>query len=126
MQGVKWETLNAEVLSLYRQGQYKRATEVAKKALKVAEQAGGLHHPTVALSMNNLAACYCDQGRYAQAEPLYQRALTIREKTLGPNHPAVAQSLEGLALLYRMTAREEAAVALEKRVTAIRASRFRR
>jgi len=32
-QGVEWETLKDEAMSLYRQGRYDRAVEVAKKAL---------------------------------------------------------------------------------------------
>ena len=99
-QGIEWETLNAEVMSLYRQGRYDRAVVVAKKALQVAEQSMGPNHPDVATSLNNLAALYKTQGQYAQAEPLYKRSLAIREKTLGPNHPDVAQSLNNLALLY--------------------------
>ena len=40
-QGIEWETLNAEVMSLYRKGQYDRAVVVAKKELVVAEKALG-------------------------------------------------------------------------------------
>ncbi|NQU76617.1 MAG: tetratricopeptide repeat protein, partial [Planctomycetes bacterium] len=53
-QGSELETLNDEVISLYRQGRYDRAVVVAKKALQVAEQAVGPDHPSVATSLNNL------------------------------------------------------------------------
>jgi hypothetical protein len=43
-QGVEWDTLNDEVSSLYRKGQYDCAVVVAKKALQVAEQKVG---PTI-------------------------------------------------------------------------------
>lgn len=34
-QGIEWETLNDEAMTLYRQGRYDRAVVVAKKALQV-------------------------------------------------------------------------------------------
>ena len=120
-QGIEWETLNDEVMSLYRQGQYDRAVVVAKKALEVAEKAVGPNHASVATSLHNLAFLYDTQGQYAQAEPLYKRALAIREKALGPEHPGVATSLENMADLYRKTDRDKEAEALEKRAKAIRA-----
>jgi tetratricopeptide (TPR) repeat protein len=86
-QGIEWEVLTEEVMSLYQKGQYDRAMVVAKKALEVAEQTVGPDHPSVATSLNNLAALYKTQGQYAQAEPLYKRSLAIREKALGPDHP---------------------------------------
>ncbi len=79
-QGVEWRTLNTQVMSLYRQGNYDRALAVARQALRVAEQAGGPNHPLVALSLNNLALLYKIQGQYAQAEPLYQRAWRSRKR----------------------------------------------
>ena len=63
----EWETLNAEMMSLYKQGRYDRALVVAKKALEVAEQAVGPNHPAVAKSLNDVAMLYAAQGKYAQA-----------------------------------------------------------
>jgi len=120
-QGIEWETLNDEVMSLHKQGRYDRAIVVAKKALQVAEEAVGPDHPSVATSLNNLAFLYDAQGQYAQAEPLFKRSLAIREKALGPDHPSVATTLENMALLYRKTGREKAAEEREKRAAVIRA-----
>ena len=120
-QGVEWEILNAEVLSLYRQGQYDRAVVVARKTLEVAEVAVGPNHPSVATSLNSLAAVYRAQGQDALAGPLYTRALAIQEEALGPDHPEVAQSLEHLAVLYRATKREKEADKVEQRAANIRA-----
>ena len=92
-QSAEWERLNKEATALYQKGEYDRAVVVAKEALEVAERAVGPNHPSVATSLNNLAALYDAQGRYAQAEPLYRRALAIREKAFGPDHPDVALSL---------------------------------
>ena len=43
----------------------------------------GPDHPSVAQTLNQLAALYAAQGRYADAEPLRERALTIMEKAYG-------------------------------------------
>ena len=120
-QGTEWEGLNKEVMSLYEKGQYDRAVVVAKKALDVAEKAVGPNHPSVATSLNNLAALYRAQGQYAQAEPLHKRALAIWEKALGPDHPDVATSLENMAELYRKIGRAKEAESLAARAARIRA-----
>ena len=77
-QGIEWETLNDEVMSLYRQGQYERAVVVAKKALEVAEEAVGPDHPSVAASLENMAELYRNTCRDKEAEALEKRAKAIR------------------------------------------------
>lgn len=77
-QGTEWETLNDEVMALYRQGTYDRAIEVAKKALQVAEQGTGPDHPDVATSLEDMAALYRKTGREKEAEALEKRAAAIR------------------------------------------------
>jgi len=119
--GIEWDTLNKEVIRLYQAGDYKRATVIAEKALKVAEENVGPDHPDVAAILDNLAELYKAQGEYAKAEPLYKRSLAISEKALGPDHPDVATSLENLAVLYRATNRPELAKPLEARAAKIRA-----
>ena len=119
--GPEWDILNQEVGELYRAGKYDRAVVVAKKALEVAQNNVGPDHPSVAVSLNNLALLYDTQGQYAQAEPLYKRSLAITEKALGSDHPDVAMRLENLAALYRATKREAQASELEKRAERIRA-----
>jgi len=69
----EWDTLNEEVESLYQQGDYSRATTVAKRALQAAEQTLDPNHPDVATSLNSLALLYNAQGQYTQAEPLLKR-----------------------------------------------------
>ena len=77
-QGIEWETLNNEVMALYRQGRYDRAVVVAKNALQVAEQAVGPDHPDVATSLENMAALYRKTGRKGEAEAFEKRAAAIR------------------------------------------------
>jgi hypothetical protein len=68
--GIEWDILSKEVQELYRAGKYDRSKLVAQKALEVAEQNVGAHHPDVATSLNSLALLYDTQGEYAMAEPL--------------------------------------------------------
>jgi tetratricopeptide (TPR) repeat protein len=119
-QSIEWETLNQEVMDLYRAGRYDRAVVVAKKALEVAERSVGPDHIAVGTSLNNLASLYDTQGEYAQAEPLYKRSLAIKEKAFGSDHPDVAMSLNNLAELYRKTRRNKEAELLEARAARIR------
>jgi tetratricopeptide (TPR) repeat protein len=76
--GIEWETLNQEVMELYRTGQYGRAVKVAEAALKVAEKNVGPDHPAVATSLNNLAELYRATKRIVEAEKLEERAARIR------------------------------------------------
>ena len=57
----------------------------------------GADHPSVALSLSNLAKVYELQGKFAEAEGLDERALAIQQKALGANHPDVAKILDNLA-----------------------------
>ena len=47
----------------------------------------GNEHPSVATSLNNLAALYSSQGKYEEAIEYYQAAIVIARKSLGENHP---------------------------------------
>ena len=92
--------LNAEVVRLYGEGKYAQATEIAKRALALRENALGHEHPEVAIALNNLAVLYDTQGQHAEAEPHFKRSLAIYEKALGPEHPDVAATLNNLVALY--------------------------
>ncbi len=120
------DALNRQVVQLYQNGEYAKATEVAKRALALAESELGPHHPEVGTTLNNLAGLYHYQGRTAEAEPLYKRSLgilektlAIQEKTLGPNHLNVAMTLFRLAWLYGVMGRYREAERIGKRTLAI-------
>lgn len=114
------ESLNNQVVALYRAGKYSEAVLVAQRALALAEQQTAQDHPSVANSLNNLALLYHAQGRYADAELLLKRSLMIWEKGLGSEHPIFATSLNNLAELYRAQGRYSEAEPLYKRSLAIR------
>ncbi|MGB9591741.1 MAG: tetratricopeptide repeat protein [Candidatus Kryptoniota bacterium] len=76
--GTEWETLNKEVMDLYRAGDYGRAVVIAQKALRIAEQNVGPDHPDVATTLENLARLYRATNRNAEAKALERRAARIR------------------------------------------------
>lgn len=98
-----------------KQGRYREALPLYRKALQIHEQQLGADHPTVATSLNNLAGLYHDQGRYGEAETLYLRSLQIDEQVYGAVHPKVATSLSNLALLYKIQGRYDEAAPLYQR-----------
>ena len=107
--------LGQQVTRLRGEGKFAQATEVAKRALALAEQQFGSNHPDVRPSLNNLALLYQAQGRYSDAEPLYRRTVSIMEKAFGPDHSNVGNSLNNLALLYQKQGRYAEAEPLYKR-----------
>jgi tetratricopeptide (TPR) repeat protein len=114
------DSLSRQVIELYRAGKYQEAIPIAWQLLGITEKSNGAEHPSIAGSLNNLAALYKETGDYATAEPLYQRALVIREKALGPEHPDIATSLNNLAVLYNSTGTYAKAEPLYRRALAIR------
>jgi tetratricopeptide (TPR) repeat protein len=115
-----WEHLVTKTNRLNNRGQYLKAVDVAKDALKVAEETFGSEHPNMAFSLSNLAILYQEQGKYVEAELLYKRALAISEKALGKDHPDVATVLENMAVLYEKIWKKDEAKELAERVKKIR------
>src|SRR5262245_43664661 len=95
------EKLNQRVTTLYHQGEYVQACEIAKQALRLAETSLGPKHPGTAQSLTNLGGLYQVMGQYEQALPLYQQALAIWEKIPGSEQPGMAVNLDNLGGLYQ-------------------------
>lgn len=92
-------------------GQFFLALDVAEKALDAAEKDFGPDHPSVATSLNRLAALYVHQGKFTQAVALYNRSLAIYEKALAANSSAAA----ALSALSEKPGREPQVVVLAKK-----------
>lgn len=99
------ERMNAEVVRLYRQGNYEKAMALAVEARNLARETLGEERPEFAATLNNLASIYEATGEYAKTEPLLQQALSIRRKALGENDPEVVMSLNNLGYFYHATGR---------------------
>ncbi|MFM6217410.1 MAG: tetratricopeptide repeat protein [Dolichospermum sp.] len=101
------------------QGFYDQAAPYLEQCLIVSQKRLGENHPSVASSLNNLAALYENQGRYTEAEPLYIRALSIYQQQLGENHPLVVTILKNLAGLYQAQGRDGDAASILQRAQSI-------
>jgi len=105
---------------LRERGQYTEAEPLLIKSLALREKILGPEHPSLALSLHNMARLYHDQGKYTKAEPLYQQALAMREKSLGSEHPDLAITLNYLGMLYFYLGKYAQAEPLHQQALAIR------
>lgn len=99
MELVKANSLNDSLTDLFIKGQYRAATDIAKRQLEVYRRHLGDVDSYVALCLNNLGLLAKYQGDYTGAEPLYRDALAMRRKLLGDEHPEVALGLNNIAQL---------------------------
>ena len=87
----------AKVLRLT--GDYAKAEETYRKALKMRERLGE-ESREIARTQNNLASALMSQGKYDQAEQLFLEALETRRDLDGDNRRDVAVTLNSLGALY--------------------------
>lgn len=79
------------------------------KALRIKEEVLGPNHPSVALTLNNLARAYGETGlpiAVAYAIRLIQRAIGIQSRLPGLLHPLAAISFRNLSRLYWLDGRQ--------------------
>ena len=81
-------------------GNYDKAIEYHRKALKIDLKKLGPEHPNVAIMYNNLGRAYGSKGNYDKAIKYYRKALKIDLKKLGPEHPNVATWYSNLGSAY--------------------------
>src|SRR5262249_26114366 len=82
-------------------------------------------HPSVAVTLDNLAMLLDAKGDVRGVEPLVRRALAIDEKVLGPDDPEVAMCLNNLAGLLYNNGDYAGAEPLYRRALAIREKSLR-
>lgn len=97
--GASWANLNAHIRPLYEEGRFDEALDMAKRAVRMAEESFGPDDPRVAESLNGLANCHLALCQMDEAKRLYERVLAIRRQAFGPRHPEVAKALANLAYL---------------------------
>ncbi len=115
----KVEAMNSQILTLFKQGQYAQALDLAGKALKYSEDNLGPESPETATCLNDLGGMYQSLGSYSNAAAMFQRGLEIREKILGPEHPFTARNLQNLGTAYMDMGQYTKAETLLQRALAI-------
>ena len=115
----KVESMNSQILRLYRQGKYREALTLASDALRYSEDTLGPNAPETADCLNDLGGMYQSLGDYTNAETMFKQGLEIREKILGPEHQYTARNLDNLGTLYTQMGRYTDAEPLLERALAI-------
>ncbi|KAL1006822.1 hypothetical protein UPYG_G00077600 [Umbra pygmaea] len=101
-------------------GLLSQAVSPLQRSLEIRETALDPDHPSVALSLHQLAGVYVQWRKYGNAEQLYKQALEISENAYGSDHACVARELDSLAMLYQKQNKYEQAEKLRKRSVRIR------
>jgi len=78
-------------------GDYEKAEEQYRLALKRHREAHGPAHANVAQDLNNLAQVHWGRAEYAEAEQHFSEALEMRRQLFGDRHREVANSQRDLA-----------------------------
>lgn len=84
----------------FKRCEYAVAEQKFKKALADLESRHVLDE-RLAITLNNLALCYCAQGRHDKSDPLYQKALSIDESAGSENALGLAEDFHSIATHYR-------------------------
>lgn len=98
--------------------QYMVAEQKFKKALSDLESCHILDE-RLAITLNNLALCYCAQGLHDKSDPLYQKALSIDEGAGGDNALTLADDFHNIATHYRKQGMHERAELLYRKALTI-------
>jgi tetratricopeptide (TPR) repeat protein len=85
----------------------KKAEELYKEALALAEAASGPSHPDLVFPLSALGVLYTEAGRYADAETEYRRALAILDADASTFATRIARILHGLAVTYSRAGRTQ-------------------
>uniref|UniRef100_A0A8C7VV09 Nephrocystin-3 n=1 Tax=Oncorhynchus mykiss TaxID=8022 RepID=A0A8C7VV09_ONCMY len=115
--GNLYETLGRFLKDL---GLLSQAVAPLQRSLEIRETALDPDHPSVALSLHQLAGVYVQWRKYGNAEQFYKQALEISENAYGSDHACVARELDSLAMLYQKQNKYEQAEKLRKRSVRIR------
>jgi serine/threonine protein kinase/Tfp pilus assembly protein PilF len=78
-------------------GDYEKAEEHIRGALKIRQRELGPEHVVTLESINGLANVISKLGKYAEAEKLHREVLELRKNALGSDHPSTLVSAGNLA-----------------------------
>jgi len=92
--------LNKNVLVLYRLQKFEQAVPLARKAMRLMDQANQPSPRLFVQTLNNLAELKRQTGDFVSAETLLLRSLKIAVQSLGEAHSSVPIICKNLALLY--------------------------
>jgi eukaryotic-like serine/threonine-protein kinase len=83
----------------HRAGQIAAALDEFRSCIETRRRLLGDDHPSVAISLNEMALVHSERNEYAEAERLYVDVLRIHRKAYGERHRMVAAALNNMAIL---------------------------
>ena len=104
------EAFNNLGLAYRSKGDYDRAINYYRKALKFDLKQLGPDHLNVATRYNNLGVAFSRKREHDRAIEYYQKALKINLKQLRPDNPKVATSYNNLGLAYKQKGNYDKAI----------------
>jgi len=110
--------LSASVVQLFRQGKYKEALPIAKRALQIREKALSPDDDRLNETRVNLAEVYLALGKYDEATELFERVMKSHEQS-ATNQAWLADILERLAVVQFAMRRPDKTEELYKRALEI-------
>jgi tetratricopeptide (TPR) repeat protein len=103
------ETLGTLGLAYFYEGDLVKAEPPLREALKLREQALGMHHALTAMSLDILGVLLYQTGRYDEALKAYEQALPIHREVFGAEHPEMATILNNIGRVALITGRVDEA-----------------
>ncbi len=95
-----------------RRGLDVEAEQHLRHGLRIRQQALGEFHPSVSVSLNNLAALFRRKGQFTLSESHYRQALELRRKSYEPGHPHIVHALSNLGSLLHLVGKLDEAEAV--------------
>lgn len=108
--------MNAQVLSLYKEGRYDKALPLAERVLSIREKALGPDNVLVASALRNLALVLWNKGRRKEAQATYERFLSTYEKAVGADSPKLVEAYDAYVCLLAIGGQKEEALKIERRL----------
>ncbi|MFC1597011.1 tetratricopeptide repeat protein [Planctomycetota bacterium] len=108
----EFSLIEDQATTLYEQGEYEGAIQLAGKALAMCRKVAGENDPRCAVIMSNLASFHIEAGNYGEAERLLVRGADVLRESKGSDDPTYVGSLINLAEVYRHTGRQRETIEL--------------
>ncbi|KHD05686.1 hypothetical protein PN36_18275 [Candidatus Thiomargarita nelsonii] len=94
------KTYNSQAVQYYQQGEFKKALQLAEKALKITTEILGEKHPDSITSLNNLGIFHVKVGKFDEALQLFEKGYHISKEVFGKKHSQTLTNMMFLAGIY--------------------------
>jgi len=93
---IEADTLNAQVIQLFKEKKYKEALPLAKRCVELREKSSSVENELTAVALNNLASVFSELDKHGEAAAVRGRLLKVQEKLYGPTSVKLSDNLTKL------------------------------